>query len=185
MTPSAARAATSACLASTADGPTNVIDIGLAGAAPYALLRNACGVSWSALVERGDELRPNFVAPIGVNERPWWWRSDCCFGRNGAVRQTRPWSRLVRQRIVQIRCAARGARKRRNAKALRRSTGLSNADVRTVRGGRSGERSDMANGIARDGRRTAWSGRAQCRLCNRATRAGGSRKAIVAVIGVA
>ncbi len=64
MTPSAARAATSACLASAADGPTNVIDISLADGAPYALLRNPCSVSWSALVERGDELRPNFVAPI-------------------------------------------------------------------------------------------------------------------------
>jgi hypothetical protein len=66
MTPSAACAATSACLASAADRPTNVIDISLADGAPYALLRNACGVSLSALVERGDELRPNFVAPIGV-----------------------------------------------------------------------------------------------------------------------
>jgi len=28
-----------------------------------------------------DNLRPNFVAPIGANERPWWWRSDCYFGR--------------------------------------------------------------------------------------------------------
>ncbi len=85
MTPSTARAATSACRASAADGPTNVIDISLADGAPYAPLRNACGVSVSALVEQGDELRPNFVAPIGLNERPWWWRSDCYFGRRGAV----------------------------------------------------------------------------------------------------
>ncbi len=49
MTPSAARAATSACLASAADGPTNVIDICLAGGAPYALIRNACGGSTCAL----------------------------------------------------------------------------------------------------------------------------------------
>ena len=33
------------------------------------LLRNGCGVSLSALVERGHELRPNFVAPIGVKRR--------------------------------------------------------------------------------------------------------------------
>jgi hypothetical protein len=55
----------------------------------------------------------------GLGDHP----QPCCSGRNGAVRLTRPWSRLVRQRVVQIRRNGRGARKCRNAKAQRRSTG--------------------------------------------------------------
>jgi hypothetical protein len=49
--------------------------------------------------------------------------ADCRNGRNGAVCLTRPWSRLVRQRVVQIRRGGHGAHRRRNPEPQPRLTG--------------------------------------------------------------
>jgi hypothetical protein len=68
MTPSAAYAATSACLASAATGAQYDRHSPRRRSA-VRLLLNRCGVSLSALVERDHELRPNSVAPRGVKRR--------------------------------------------------------------------------------------------------------------------
>ena len=67
MTPSAAHAATSACLASAATG-AQYHRHSPRRRSTVRLLLNRYGVSLSALVERDDELSPNFVAPVGVYE---------------------------------------------------------------------------------------------------------------------